>query len=193
MLPKVCHSYSRTFSYNDSRHYQPKITKMLYSQSMRYYNWILTDDQSIFPFQPLYSSSDMVPSIAVVLFETSLLSQTLLPWLCLSHLFFLGCFCHSFSFHCKLFYCVTRIFIFLSTIMVKILLSFPRANIPPTLTCGSSWATLVWNIYCDDLTLKILKYFHYLRGLLPYFCFLLQIIHKFGTDVFRHCKSCWIY
>ena len=126
----------------------------------------------------MYSSSVMVPSVMVVLFgrDCSLPLWTLLPQLLLLHIFFLrrNFLCHA-----------TRIFIFLGIILDKFFLSFARDNKPPTLTYGSSRATLIQSFCSDDLTLKILKYFHYMLCFPSHlFFYLLQILHNFRTNVF---------
>ena len=85
----------------------------------------------------------------------------------------------------------TRFFIFLSRIIAKFFLTFPGANMPPTPTYGLSRATLILDLCCYNFTLKILKFFHYVLGLLLYFYSrLLQIFDKFETDVFQSYISC---
>ena len=152
VIPILIHSVTTV-----SRNYRQKNTNMIYYQSMCYSNWLLTHDLSGCPFQTLYSSFVVVPSIMDALVATSLLSQTLPSRLIMSR-FFLR---HGFLFR------ATEIFIFLSLILIELCLYFPKENMPPTLTCGSPRAIPVWNLHCDNLTLKILEYFYYLCGLLP--------------------------
>ena len=135
-----------------NRNYWPKIQLCFITKTVFYSNWILTNNQSNRPFQPLDSSSILVPSVMATIVSNPP-NMDSPPLQFLFHLWLLS--------RCSLFLVTsslaTKLFIFLSKFFVKFGLTYLRGNTGRPILWGLK--NTFYNILLGTITLTYNIYF----------------------------------